>query len=110
LIHLAALAVAMQLSGRALDLPHLLGGGIAYVFVVAMAATSNDRAIRALGLANWRKLHATGGWLLATIFSLTYMGGLANKPIFSALALAGLGGVVALKLARAVCHKAKAAA
>jgi len=104
-IHLIALAVAMQLSGRALDLPHLLGGGLAYVFVLAMAATSNDAAVRALGIATWRRLHATGGWVLAAIFALTYMGGLADKPLVSAVALAWLGLVVGLKLARAFRHK-----
>jgi hypothetical protein len=109
-IHLAALAVAMQLSGRALDIPHLLGGGVAYLFVLAMAATSNDRAVRVLGSTNWRRLHTAGGWFLATIFALTYMGKLGARPLFSALALTWLGGVVALKLAKVIRHTAKPAA
>jgi hypothetical protein len=109
-LHLVALAVAVQLSGQQLDLPHLLGGGTAYLFVMAMAATSNDRAVRELGIANWRRLHVTGGWLLAAIFALTYAGGLANKPLFSAFALTWIGVVVALKLAKAKHHKTKPAA
>lgn len=38
----------------------LVVGGIAYVFLYLMALTSNDRAVAALGITNWRRLHRAG--------------------------------------------------
>lgn len=45
----------------------ILGGSVGYAFIIAMAATSNDAAVRRLGFARWKRLHTTGGrYLLAT--------------------------------------------
>jgi DMSO/TMAO reductase YedYZ heme-binding membrane subunit len=38
----------------------LIVGGLAYVLLYLMTLTSNDRAVKALGLENWRRLHRTG--------------------------------------------------
>ena len=35
-------------------------GGTAYVLMYLMALTSNDRAVAALGIENWRRLHSVG--------------------------------------------------
>ena len=43
-------------------------GGIAYVFIILMAATSFDRAARWLGERRWRILHRIGGWYIWLIF------------------------------------------
>jgi sulfoxide reductase heme-binding subunit YedZ len=37
--------------------PFILGGSLAWLLLVPLAATSLDRAVRALGAARWRALH-----------------------------------------------------
>jgi hypothetical protein len=49
----------------------LTGGGLAYFFTFAMAATSNDRAVRWLGPARWRRFHQVGSWWIWIIFAQT---------------------------------------
>ena len=49
----------------------LTGGGLAYFFTFAMAATSNDRAVRWLGPARWRRFHQVGSWWIWIIFDQT---------------------------------------
>lgn len=48
-------------------------GGTGYLLMWAMAATSNDAAMRALG-RNWRRLHTIGIWWLWTVFTYSYSG------------------------------------
>ncbi|RYD99081.1 MAG: hypothetical protein EOP61_14905 [Sphingomonadales bacterium] len=50
-----------------------IGGGSAYLLMWAMAATSNDAAMRALG-KNWRRLHLLGMWWLWIVFTNSYFG------------------------------------
>jgi methionine sulfoxide reductase heme-binding subunit len=71
----------------------VVGGSIGYVFVAAMAATSNDRAVAALGRRRWRLLHLTGSWVLWTIFAASYLPAAARAPGY--LPLAGLVGAAA---------------
>ena len=49
----------------------LLGGGLAYFFTFAMAATSSDRAQQAMGFIRWRRLHLVGGWWIWVVFLQT---------------------------------------
>jgi DMSO/TMAO reductase YedYZ heme-binding membrane subunit len=48
-------------------------GGTGYLLMWAMAATSNDRAMRALG-RNWKRLHTLGMWWLWFVFTYSYGG------------------------------------
>jgi sulfoxide reductase heme-binding subunit YedZ len=64
-----------------------LVGGMGYVFIAFMAATSNDGAVRALGRERWSRLHRIGIYLLWFIFTVTYLGRVAKDPSF----LVGLG-------------------
>ena len=50
----------------------LYGGGWGYVLLFAMALTSNDASLRALGSA-WRQLHRLGLNTLWVIFTLSYL-------------------------------------
>jgi methionine sulfoxide reductase heme-binding subunit len=61
-------------------LPNLsvLGGALGIVFVGAMAATSNDAAIRRLGRARWRQLHQAGQIFLLGVFAVIYGGRFAE--------------------------------
>ena len=60
-LHLGAIVTLARVSPDFELAPSaLILGGIAYVFMYLMALTSNDRAVAALGLANWRRLHRAG--------------------------------------------------
>jgi DMSO/TMAO reductase YedYZ heme-binding membrane subunit len=47
-------------------------GGLAYVFIVLMAATSFDGAVRWLGVRRWRLLHVAGLYFLWVSFLITF--------------------------------------
>lgn len=51
----------------------LVGGGLGFVFIAAMAATSSDAAFKALGRARWQLLHRTGVWYLWFVFAFTFV-------------------------------------
>ena len=51
----------------------LVGGGLGFVFIAAMAATSSDAAFKALGRARWQALHRTGVWYLWFVFAFTFI-------------------------------------
>ena len=65
----------------------VIGGGLGYVFVAAMAATSNDRAVAALGRRRWRLLHLAGSWLVWGIFASSYVPRAVHAPGYLPLAL-----------------------
>jgi len=69
--HLFALVRFLQISGENRPLPALAAGCLAYGLMFAMAATSNDAAMKALG-RNWKRLHTAGGYYLWLIFTLSY--------------------------------------
>ena len=48
-----------------------LAGGLAYFFTFAMAATSNDQAVRWLGPVRWRRFHQVGSWWIWIVFAQT---------------------------------------
>ncbi len=95
-IHLAALVTYLQLTGEPPLVQTLLGGGLAYVLLYAMALTSNDAAQRAMGRA-WKRLHTIGIHWLWAVFVFTYGGRVAagdEMPyagICVAVAFAALG-------------------
>jgi DMSO/TMAO reductase YedYZ heme-binding membrane subunit len=82
-VHLVALATYSALAGRIPNAVTLLGGGGAYLAMFAMAATSNDAAVRRLG-ASWRRLHTIGAYWLWAIFAFSYGGRLASGKLFFA--------------------------
>ena len=47
-------------------------GGLAYLFIILMAATSFDAAVRWLGARRWRLLHLAGLYFLWTSFLITF--------------------------------------
>ena len=50
----------------------LATGGLAYVFIIAMAATSFDRAAAMVGPRAWRLLHTAGAWYIWISFAVAY--------------------------------------
>ena len=74
-IHAAAivwLSVAFPAAYQA-DTLTLVFGGLGFAFLFAMAATSSDAAVRALGRARWTALHRTGAWYVWFIFAFTFV-------------------------------------
>jgi DMSO/TMAO reductase YedYZ heme-binding membrane subunit len=72
-VHLAALAwynIAIQHMPAAQT---LLGGGLAYALMFAMALTSNDASMRRLGMW-WKRLHTAGIHWIWFIFAFSYFG------------------------------------
>jgi sulfoxide reductase heme-binding subunit YedZ len=73
LAHLAILLAYLRASGRDLDPARAAGGVLAYVVLLVMMGTSSDASVRALGPANWRRLHLAGLWYFWFAFLLTYV-------------------------------------
>ena len=72
-----------------------VAGGIGYLFVAAMAATSFDRTAAWLGPRRWRHLHTTGVYYLWFVFFATFAPRAFAAPAFYAtitlVLLAALG-------------------
>lgn len=51
-----------------------VGGGIGYFFVITMAATSFDSAVRWMGARKWSLLHTIGSYYLWFVFTLGIVG------------------------------------
>lgn len=93
-VHLVALVTYNVVTRQVPDAPTLLVGGGAYVALFAMAATSNDAAVRALG-RRWGTLHRVGMHWLWFVFTFSYAGRVAGGDLtfvpMLAAALAALG-------------------
>ena len=72
-IHLAAIVTLARVFGA--ELPALIigVGGLAYVFIAAMTATSFDRTTRWLGARNWHRLHGFGARYIWFVFFVSYL-------------------------------------
>ncbi|MFC3052492.1 cytochrome b family protein [Kordiimonas pumila] len=67
-IHLFLVLSNITLTDESRPLTLLVGGGLAYLFIVLMAATSNNWSVQKMGAKNWRRLHRTGSWYIWLIF------------------------------------------
>lgn len=73
-IHLLGIVRVMQLDPTfERELGTLIGGGLAYVLMFAMAATSFDGAAARLGARRWKALHKTGMYYVWIIFFVSYL-------------------------------------
>ena len=77
-IHLVALTSFFIVMEENPGIVTLIGGGLGYVLVYAMALTSNDNAVKKLGLKRWKKIHWFGANYIAVIFAFTYVGKLLD--------------------------------
>ena len=82
LLALVALAGASAEFADSVDTFTLVGGGLAYVFTFAMAATSTDAAVRAMGRTSWSRLHLVGGWYVWIVFAQSYLPRAAMDPAY----------------------------
>lgn len=102
-VHLCALTTYQVTVEKWPDAATLIVGGGAYAAMFAMAATSNDAAVRRLG-RSWRRLHSVGIHWLWFVFTFSYagrvLGGRLAFAPFLAAALGGLGLRIAAARAR----------
>ena len=59
----------------------VVGGGLAYFWLLAMALSSSDRAVQRLGVRRWRMLHGAGMHYLWGIFTLGYLGRVVREDV-----------------------------
>ena len=96
-IHLLTLVALARVStefAASLNALTLIGGGMAYVFIAAMVATSFDRTAAWLGPRAWRRLHVVGLYYIWGIFFNSYLPRAIMSPAYIPFALvlaAGLG-------------------
>jgi len=96
-VHLYALLWFLKVSGEGRPLAVLLVGGTGYALMFAMALTSSEAAMRALG-RNWRRLHSLGIHWLWFVFFASYAGRIM-KPESMMTGVVGTGvAVLALGL------------
>lgn len=80
LVHLVAV-IGLGFSGEPPGPVALIGGTVAYVWLLAMAFTSTDRALQRLGVRRWRLLHGAGMYYLWGIFALGYLGKVVREDV-----------------------------
>ena len=87
----------------------LYAGGLSYVLLAAMTATSFDRSARWHGPRRWKLLHRAGLYLLWIIFAQNWTFSALKVPGYVPLALAAWG-ALALRIAAWRARRASAAA
>ena len=98
-VHLGFILIVALAFQHKLNPVSVYGGGFVYVLIAAMAATSNNASVRALGAARWKLLHTIGGIGILLVFTNSYVGRLMTKPMLAIPALALIALAVTLKLA-----------
>jgi methionine sulfoxide reductase heme-binding subunit len=71
-VHLGALVEYLRVSGEPANPVTVIFGGLGYVVLAVMVATSNDASVHLLG-ANWRRLQRFGMYYLLFVFVATYL-------------------------------------
>jgi sulfoxide reductase heme-binding subunit YedZ len=80
-----------------------VGGGLAYVFIAAMTATSFDRTAQMIGPRAWAILHTVGSYYIWLIFANSYIGRALAMPEYipaAAIVVLALGLRMAARVAR----------
>jgi methionine sulfoxide reductase heme-binding subunit len=107
---LAILALAgWSFSRMARDAAPLVAvlGGVGYLFVIAMTATSFDRTAAWLGARRWRRLHTTGLYYLWVVFFASFAPRAFHSALYWPFAL-GLLAALALRLRHGASRRALA--
>ena len=100
-MHLLFITYAAAIAGfLQINTVTLIGGGLAYVFIAAMAATSFDAAVTWLGRPRWQRLHTIGAYYIWFIFLQSYLPRAMQSVDYVPVALLLLGGLVVRLVAR----------
>ena len=110
-IHLFDIVLLATLLGNGFEMnaATLYGGGLAYVLLAAMMATSFDGSARWLGPRYWKWLHRAGLYWLWFIFMQSYTGRAVQMPEYIPLA-AAVWGALGLRIAAWRASRARAGA
>jgi DMSO/TMAO reductase YedYZ heme-binding membrane subunit len=80
-VHGAAIVALVRMTGRGPDVMTGIAGGLGYLLLAAMTATSFDRTAAWLGARAWSRLHTFGIFYLWFIFAFTYFGSVSRDPL-----------------------------
>ena len=99
LVHLGAIVSLATFASDHFDVSAvtLVAGGLGFVAVAAMAATSFDRTAAWLGARRWKLLHTIAGYYLWFVFVATYVPNVARSA-WLAVPVMLLFAVLALRL------------
>jgi sulfoxide reductase heme-binding subunit YedZ len=91
-LHFGHLAVVLLLAFQYTDsflkttaVTSIVGGGIGYLWLLAMTITSFKGPAKALGRRGWKALHKSGVYVLWGIFLLSYLPMFSRGPLYSIL-------------------------
>ena len=87
--HASAVALFLIEPHEVVSIVTGIGGGLGFLTTAALAATSNDWAVRTLG-RRWRRLHAAGSYYLWFVFTSTGAGAAVSIGRPGTIALTGL--------------------
>jgi len=75
-VHLLAIIALVEVvfGGDYSQLGDIFGGSVIYLFIFAMAATSNNASVKFLGIKNWTRLHKIGSYLIWVGLFSSYFG------------------------------------
>lgn len=96
--HLVFILITLRIFGHEAPMITVYAGGLVYLLIAAMAATSHDAAMRWLGPARWKMLHTVGGLAILLAFTNSYVGRLKSMPMLALPALGLILLAVGLKL------------
>lgn len=100
-IHAVAISAFAMLDpagfAAATSLVSYIFGGIGYLVIIALTATSFDRTAALLGPRAWRRLHLIGGYYLLLQFMVSFGKRIPEMPLY-ALFLVPLAAVFALRM------------
>ena len=95
-VHFGYVVLLVQNSAEPLGWITIVGGGLAFVLMWLMAATSNDQSVALLG-KNWRRLHTFGLHYLWLIFMQSFAGRIGPEDedyLYAGLTIVGLLGLL----------------
>ncbi|MBX3027260.1 hypothetical protein KF840_20375 [bacterium] len=99
-IHLVGILMVVALSPDfSRGATTLIFGGLGYVLLFAMAATSFDGAVAWLGRRRWQLLHRTGMYYLWLIFAISYLPRALVESAWYAIPAGALLAALALRFA-----------
>ena len=81
--HLAALIYFFLGGNDQPSMVSIIGGGLGYLLMYAMALTSTDKMVRRFGIKNWKLLHSIGINYLVIAFLFTFIANIFQKEIYS---------------------------
>ncbi len=81
--HLAALIYFFSGTNDEPSMVSIVGGGLGYLLMYAMAFTSTDKMVRRVGIKNWKLLHTVGINYLVIAFLFAFISSIFQKEIYS---------------------------